>query len=832
MNILRNWRAYLPTKERLSLLLAIGGILLLALGIFLYLLLRIIPSVQTRSDLIEVVATMEQNAAEAATAQAAVPATVRAQVTAAQARVDSAASAFLSETQAAAALERLYQYAQESGVTIAELQAQAAPQPTSNNLYRQRTFGLRVTGSFPRLVNFLARIRETLISGFVVTNVDIAAGETNDVANMNLALYTSAYAVATATGSMTDVLPPPNLPPLPTDPPWPTATLDPGDLPALPTLPLTMTLIPTLAPNVTPTPIVIGPTPWPTAPVVLPTVTSGWTPLPPTSWPPTPLPTPPALCANLLGNGDFEGSGSWLIGASAKPPQYTNVQKYGGNWAMQLGHPPDTGVLAQPSYSSIRQAVTIPANANVVTLRWRHWYGSAESITGDPGTNHDRQEVLLLRMDEKVLTVLQRVRRNDSGWQAESIDLTPYRGQTVYLYFNVFNDGNGAATWAYIDEVQLDTCAGSTPVPTVATPVPTGVTVIPTIAPTTPAATVVPTQTPTTPTPPVPTPTATGVSSCPNLLANGDFEGEGSWILGKSALPPQYTTSQHDGGARAMQVGNPPAAGWADRASYSSVRQPIVIPADATSVTLQWRHLYGSSEAVPGDPGTSSDRQEVLLLAPDDRVLAVLQRVRRNDGNWQLATADLTAYRGQTVSLYFNVFNNGNGATTWAYLDNVELLSCVGGTPGPTPGTPTIIPTIVIPTIVVPTIAPTVSPTVALATPAPDLPVPSFDGCQEDPDPTLAQDLPIRILQIEKDTEIVHLQNTSNESINLGGWHLCSIRGNQEHDGILGIILPGSTLSFPHMGAGSVWNNEEKDDGALYNASGQLVSYWHDPTPP
>ena len=33
---------------------------------------------------------------------------------------------------------------------------------------------------------------------------------------------------------------------------------------------------------------------------------------------------------------------------------------------------------------------------------------------------------------------------------------------------------------------------------------------------------------------------------------------------------------------------------------------------------------------------------------------------------------------------------------------------------------------------------------------------------------------------------------------------------------------------FAHSGSGFIWNNTERDDGALYNSSGQLVSYWID----
>lgn len=36
------------------------------------------------------------------------------------------------------------------------------------------------------------------------------------------------------------------------------------------------------------------------------------------------------------------------------------------------------------------------------------------------------------------------------------------------------------------------------------------------------------------------------------------------------------------------------------------------------------------------------------------------------------------------------------------------------------------------------------------------------------------------------------------------------------------------TRSYAYTGTGFIWNNSEPDDGALYNAAGQLVSYWRD----
>ena len=44
------------------------------------------------------------------------------------------------------------------------------------------------------------------------------------------------------------------------------------------------------------------------------------------------------------------------------------------------------------------------------------------------------------------------------AWTEHSIDLSAFAGQTVKLYFGVFNDGDGAPTGMYVDEVTLVAC--------------------------------------------------------------------------------------------------------------------------------------------------------------------------------------------------------------------------------------------------------------------------------------------------------------------------------------------------------------------------------------
>jgi hypothetical protein len=68
--------------------------------------------------------------------------------------------------------------------------------------------------------------------------------------------------------------------------------------------------------------------------------------------------------------------------------------------------------------------------------------------------------MLLLDTNYRLLSggVVLRQVRNDGVWRQKTYDLSPYRGMTIVLYFNVINDGNGRRTWMYVDDVSVNLC--------------------------------------------------------------------------------------------------------------------------------------------------------------------------------------------------------------------------------------------------------------------------------------------------------------------------------------------------------------------------------------
>jgi hypothetical protein len=87
---------------------------------------------------------------------------------------------------------------------------------------------------------------------------------------------------------------------------------------------------------------------------------------------------------------------------------------------------------------------------------------------------------------------------------------------------------------------------------------------------------------------------------------------------------------------------------------------------------------------------------------------------------------------------------------------------------------------------------------------------------------------PVKIITINKVSEIVTLQNVSSEPVDLQGWRMVSVLGLQQHPGIEGMIAPGEQRHFANVGK-KIWRDDAPDDGALYAPDGQLVSYWNDP---
>ena len=389
-----------------------------------------------------------------------------------------------------------------------------------------------------------------------------------------------------------------------------------------------------------------------------------------TGTPPTPTATPTLApnCQQVLRNGGFEDDGDWVPMGGA-PAGYSVTQVRSGARSLRLGL---EGAENRYAYSSAEQELRLPVGPGVATLSL--WY---KVVSGD--SSGDRAYVLL-RGNDQAYRMLGSLDLRAQGWTCASFDTSGYLGQDVAVRLSAVNDGAGSTTAVYVDDVQWLFCSGDQ---SPATPTPTA-TPRPTLVPT-PSATPTPTPTVTPLLTPCPTPTMPP-KGCVEGIRDGGFETGDGWSILETSYRAGYVTGPVRSGSRALRLG---IAEGPDVASYSSAEQAVMIPSDASAARLSfWMYRVSADQ--------SGDLQYLLILDEGGGYESALWELRHAP-SWERREVSLDAYRGQRVVLRFGVRNDGDGARTAMYIDDVAVALCVGATPTPEPtAVPTSTPTAIV----------------------------------------------------------------------------------------------------------------------------------------
>ena len=411
--------------------------------------------------------------------------------------------------------------------------------------------------------------------------------------------------------------------------------------------------------------------------------------------------TPGGGCTpNTLSNGGFETGdvGCWTTGGVMVPTAST-VQKHTGSYSALLGG----SAAPEPNGdSSIYQTVSIPANVTKATLTYWYWPFSTDTIT------YDWQEAQIRNSSGTLLAQIMKICSNTRAWTQVTFDLTPYKGQTVQLYFNAHGDGYGDLTYMYLDDVGLTTSTDSTAPTTQVTAPANGATVTGT-APVT--ATGSDVDNPTLSKMEIyidnalkssntnansisyawdsttvangshtiyskaydaagnvgtsATVTVTVSNTTTQLIQNGGFESGSlaSWTAG-GVFPPTAVTGHAHTGSWSAQVG---ASSGAEPNGDSPLYQTITIPSTATTATLSFWYWPFTTDTI------TYDWQEAQVRNSSGGLLAQIMRVCSNSRAWTQVTYDLIAYKGQTIRIYFNTHQDGYGDLTYMYLDDVTV---------------------------------------------------------------------------------------------------------------------------------------------------------------
>jgi hypothetical protein len=151
----------------------------------------------------------------------------------------------------------------------------------------------------------------------------------------------------------------------------------------------------------------------------------------------------------LISNNGFEGTLSpWILGG-VKAPIVSTARIHNGADSMRLGATTASGSTEPNGDSSAYQSVTIPANATTATLTF--WYSTYTTDT----IQYDWQEAQIQDSNGATLSQIFKLAANNSAWTQQTVDLKPYAGRTIRIYFNCHGDGATDPTTLYVDDVSV-----------------------------------------------------------------------------------------------------------------------------------------------------------------------------------------------------------------------------------------------------------------------------------------------------------------------------------------------------------------------------------------
>ncbi len=442
----------------------------------------------------------------------------------------------------------------------------------------------------------------------------------------------------------------------------------------------------------------------------------------------------PALAQSVILNGGFETADatSWVTCGGNPFPSVGNTSAHSGSFSALLGtyftdpsNPPEPEPLGD---SCMYQTVTVPDNAPSTLSFW--YFPNTVALEGDDG-NEDLQICQI--MDSSGVTNLATVLNtlsNAQAWTQVTFDMTPFAGQTVQVFFDVYEDGFGDPSYMFVDDVSL-TPDNSNPFSPTVTSTPTA-----TLTPTnssTPSSTPTVTQTPTVTLTPTFSPTSTLTPFPSGLVTNGSFEtgNDGSWsVCGSSPAPVIGSSFPHTGAESALlgtyfsDPSNPPT----EPSGYSCFYQNVAVPASGPSTLSFW--YYPNTTSLNSVDGNADQQVCLILDASGSTTLATVLDTLSNAQAWTQVNYDMSSYAGQTVRILFDIWEDGVGDPSYMYVDDVSLIEGTVYTQTPTgtstltprpttthtetftaTGTATLTPTITLTPTVTSTITPTADPT-------------------------------------------------------------------------------------------------------------------------
>jgi LysM repeat protein len=188
------------SRLQLMAILGLGALLSLVLGYFFFVSSTLLPALQAHKEADAALTAAEKELLAALRARD--EEMLHRQLALAQARLDQAAAAFLTESQAAWIMDLIYQDAYQSGVDIIDLQSQTQDAQGDKRVYNARTFVFQGQAWYPNLVDFVRRVHEDVTTTTVLSGVEILRDAEQYLLSLEITLYSLPFTV-TAGGDAT-----------------------------------------------------------------------------------------------------------------------------------------------------------------------------------------------------------------------------------------------------------------------------------------------------------------------------------------------------------------------------------------------------------------------------------------------------------------------------------------------------------------------------------------------------------------------------------------------------------------------------------------------------
>jgi peptidoglycan/xylan/chitin deacetylase (PgdA/CDA1 family)/PKD repeat protein len=158
-----------------------------------------------------------------------------------------------------------------------------------------------------------------------------------------------------------------------------------------------------------------------------------------------------------------------------------------------------------------------------------------------------------------------------------------------------------------------------------------------------------------------------------SIVTNGGFESAlTSWTAGGISAPKPAAMAHSGTGSAQLGV-----ATGREPLGDSTLSQTITVPTTGTSTLSFWYQPHTADRACGATRACRRDWMEGQVRSSSGSALSTLFKLNDNNGIWTHVTANLTAFKGQTVTLWFNVHLDGPNPSddTWMYLDDVVITN-------------------------------------------------------------------------------------------------------------------------------------------------------------